>query len=342
MENNQLLLLKGKDIEQLLNQQEAAIITAVKEAYQVHAKQQSIMPPNSYLRFPQKEKERIIAKAAYLGGNFQEAGLKWIASFPNNLSKGIERASATLILNDVETGHPTAILESSIISAKRTAASAALAAHTMSQHQTVTAVGMIGCGLINFETLRFLLHVFPSIEQVHLLDLSTSRAQAFTDKAKQLNPNLQISTASDLKTLLNASQVVACGTTAVTPFIDSLQGSQAKTVVLHTSLRDLTHDLILHADNVVDDIEQVCSNQTSLHLAEQQVGNRKFIRTTIGDILNGDANPYDSTKDIAIFSPFGLGILDLAVGHLVKKLAKSEQKGLMIEEFLPQPWLNRN
>lgn len=339
--NNQLLLLKGHEIDQLLHNQEAAIIESVKAAYQTHARQESIMPPNSYLRFPNKEKERIIAKAAYLGGDFQEAGIKWIASFPNNLQKGIERASATLILNDAETGHPTAILESSIISAKRTAASAALAAKTMREDRPVKAVGLIGCGLINYETLRFLIHVFPEVEAVYLLDLSVERATEFKGKINQLNDQVTVHIATSLADLLANCEVMAAGTTAVNPFIDSLDGHLPHAVFLHTSLRDLTEKVILSADNVVDDIEQVCSNNTSLHLAEKQVGNRDFIRTTIGDILNGDAAPADLTQDLAIFSPFGLGILDLALANLVKKLAFDQKNGTVIEGFLPKPWQER-
>ena len=58
------------------------------------------------------------------------------------------------------------------------------------------------------------------------------------------------------------------------------------------------------------------SNNTSVHLAKQHVGHRAFIRTTIGDILNGDAPRRDLSKPFAIYSPFGLGILDLAVAEL--------------------------
>ena len=47
---------------------------------------------------------------------------------PRQRAAGLPRASAVLILNDPGTGYPFACLESSIISATRTAASAAVAA----------------------------------------------------------------------------------------------------------------------------------------------------------------------------------------------------------------------
>ena len=288
------------------------------------------------------EKERIIAKAAFLGGSFDTAGLKWIASFPNNLSKGIERASATLILNSSETGRPTAIMESSIISAKRTAASAALAAQVMYPEEQLQAAGMVGCGLINFETLRFLLAAYPSMEHLHLFDLSTERAQQFKNKALRLKSNLNVQIESSFDALLKNAPVISFGTTAVHPFIDSLDGHLPHAVILHISLRDLKPGVILGADNVVDDIEQVCSNKTSLHLAEMQAGNRNFIRSAIGDIFNGHAAPYSQENKLHIFSPFGLGILDMALAHYVDQQARVQGVGTLIENFLPNAWMDRD
>ncbi len=341
--NDDILLIKGAEIDQLLKGQEHAVLDAVKKAYQAHAKGMTDMPPNCYLRFPNMEKERIIAKAAYLGGDFHTAGLKWIASFPNNLSKGIERASATLILNSPETGRPTSIMESSIISAKRTAASAALAAQVMYPKDDPNAVGLVGCGLINYETLRFLLAVYPSISDIHLLDLSPERAEQFKAKALGLKDNLNVHVQNDFAALLANAPIISFGTTAIKPFVTSLKGHLPNAVILHVSLRDIVPAVILNgADNVVDDIDQVCSNKTSLHLAEMEAGNRDFIRTAIGDIFNGDAAEYDETKPVGIFSPFGLGILDMALAYLVDQLARENQVGTNIGGFLPAPWTERD
>lgn len=341
MVSDGVMLLQGDEVDQLLMGQEQAILETVQRAYQTHARHQSDMPPDGFLRFPGKERERIIAKVAYLGGDFDIAGIKWVASFPGNLERGLERASATLILNSTDTGHPIAMMESSIISARRTGAGAALAARQLCPLERATSVALVGCGLINFETLRFFLTTYPMLETVHVYDVSAERAQQFCRKVQQYAPGVRCEVQATFAAVVKTSPIVAMATTAVTPHIDALEGHQNHAVVLHTSLRDFAPQLMLQADNVVDDIDKVCSNQTSVHLAAEQVGHHGFIRTTIGDILNGDAPPHDETKPFAIYSPFGLGILDIAVAHFAYQLANEQHVGTAMDAFLPKSWLER-
>lgn len=86
-------------------------------------------------------------------------------------------------------------------------------------------------------------------------------------------------------------------------------------LVLHVSLRDLSPEIILASCNIVDDVEHCMKANTSPHLAEQRVGNRDFVDGTLYDVLTGKTTP-PADKPV-VFSPFGLGILDLAVAKYV-------------------------
>lgn len=336
MYNDDILILKGNEVVALLSGRERDVIEVVRVAYKAHAAGKSSLPHSTFLRFLDSEKNRIIALPAYLGDGFGVAGIKWVSSFPDNLSKGLDRASAVLILNSTVTGRPEAIIEGSIISARRTAASAALAAQTLLTKE-VTSVGMIGCGLINYETARFLLAARPEIKRLSVYDLDRARAEQFKRLCGEMFDEIVV--AEDMGSLLRDNALISFATTAVRPHVFDLSACAPGSLILHTSLRDLAPEVILACDNVVDDVDHVSRAQTSIHLAEQLVGDRAFVRCTLGDILLGRAPARQNDESLTVFSPFGLGVLDLAVGKFVRDLGVEESLGSAINSFLPSPWV---
>lgn len=330
MRDDGILILGAGDVGALLAGWEEDTMAAVGQAYRVHGAGQSSLPHSTFLRFPDSDANRIIALPAFLGDGFQVAGMKWIASFPGNLERGLERASAVMVLNSCETGRPEAILEGSIISAQRTAASAALAARVLLDGQAPESAGFIGTGLINREVLRFLRAALPGLRRFRIFDLDAARAAHFAAEAGG-----EVEIATSIEDILRSSPLVSFATTAIRPHVMDLSLCPPGAVILHVSLRDLAPEAILASDNIVDDVDHVCRAQTSVHLAEQLSGSRSFIRCTLAEILEGTAPARRDESSVAVFSPFGLGVLDLAVGQRVLARARAEGRGTVVPAFLP-------
>ena len=309
-------VIPGTQVQEVLAGREKELVELVEATYRLHGAGDSVNPPSYFLRFPDRPSARIIALPASIGGDVRVDGLKWISSFPENVAAGIPRASAVLVLNDHDTGYPFACLEASVISATRTAASAAAAADwlTRSRPRPVR-IGFVGAGLIARYVHTFLSGTGWTFDEIGVHDLSPDSAAGFAGYLDRTTAGTRVTVHDDAESVIRASDLLVFATVAGTPHVHDPSWFGHAPVVLHVSLRDLAPEILLGAVNVVDDVEHCLKAQTSPHLAEQLSGSREFITGTLDDVMAGRvAIPPDRT---VVFSPFGLGVLDLAVGKFV-------------------------
>jgi len=328
----ELSIINGKTVSDIIRAHRADCIDVVRDAYLAHANGQSVNPDSNFLRFPEKPDCRIIALPAYLGNGCGVAGLKWIASYPGNIHRGFPRASAVLVLNSYETGYPFAILESSIISAARTAASAVLAGYWLNgQSRRAQSLGIVGTGFIARYVYDFLIDTGWTIQDVGLYDRSPLESAKFCNTVCRPDHHRTVTVASDLTQLLRASDLIVFTTVASAPHIADAALFEHNPLVLHISLRDLAPEILLKSQNVVDDVEHVMKANTSLHLTEQKTGNRDFVTGTLAEVMLG-CRSVNRSQPI-IFSPFGMGILDVAVGKWVYDQAVGTGRDLRLSDF---------
>ncbi|SDD80240.1 2,3-diaminopropionate biosynthesis protein SbnB [Streptomyces prasinopilosus] len=309
-------VISGAQVQQVLEGREKQLVELAEAVYRLHGAGDSVNPPSYFLRFPDRPASRIIALPASLGGHVRVDGVKWISSFPENVRAGIPRASAVLILNDQDTGYPFACMESSIISATRTAASAALAADRLSRDRPRPArVGFVGTGLIARYIHTFLAGTGWSFDETGVHDLAADSAAGFCRYLEQSGATGRITVHHSAEELIRSSDLVVFATVAGAPHVGDPAWFSHHPVVLHVSLRDLAPEVVLASANIVDDVEHCLKADTSPHLAERLTGGRDFLQGTLDDVLAGRVSvPADRP---VVFSPFGLGVLDLAVGKYV-------------------------
>src|SRR5712664_170054 len=328
----ELSIINGKSVFDIIRAHRAECIDVVRNAYLAHADGQCVNPDSYFLQFPDKPDCRIIALPAFLGDGFGVAGLKWIASYPGNVQRGFPRASAVLVLNNYETGYPFAILESSIISAARTAASAALAAHWLSgQSRRAHSLGIVGTGFIARYVYEFLVDTGWTIEEVRLHDRSPLESEKFRTTACRLEQHRTVTVVPDVAQLVRACDLILFTTVASRPHIADATLFEHNPLVLHISLRDLAPEILLRSQNVVDDVEHVMKANTSPHLAEQKTGNRSFVTGTLAEIMLGRRSVNRSRP--IIFYPCGQGILEVAVGKRVYDKAVAASQDQRLSDF---------
>jgi ornithine cyclodeaminase len=330
MDMHEFSVISGQVVRDIIGRRRSEIVREVRQTYLAHDNGESVNPNSYFLRFPDKPDSRIIALPAYLGGRHNIAGIKWIGSFPANIARGEPRASAILVLNEYDTGYPFALIEASQISAARTAASAVIAAEVLISGTSAGRLAVVGAGVIGRNILDFLGAEGWTLDSVVVYDRVTEYSVAMGEYASS-RLGYPSHVAGDLTAALSGADLVVLTTTAAEPYITSPDAFAPSAVVLNISLRDISPQIIYHAYNIVDDIDHCLRAGSSPHLTEQLYGNRDFITGTIAQLLKGEVTIGPDRP--AIFSPFGLGVLDLAVGSLIYQEAIKTGEVINIRGF---------
>ena len=323
-------VVPGSTVKSVIDDNRNQVFDAIEAAYRLHSSGDAVNPDSYFLRFPDNPRARIIALPAHLGGPVQKSGIKWISSFPENTASNLARASAVLILNDATTGYPVACIEASLISATRTAASAALAAEHISPNPFEGTLGVIGAGVIARTTIEWLIFRNWKFRKINLYDVDYKEAEQFSKWLRDQH-NLHADIQDRLENAICDASLMIFTTTTLAPYLADEKLLEHAPTVLHLSLRDICVNVILASQNIVDDVNHCLKANTSLHLTEMATGNRDFISGSLVDVLDKKTT-LDPDRP-RIFSPFGLGVLDLAVGNFVLEVAVSSNGAIALPNF---------
>lgn len=284
-------------------------IMVIEHAVNCIAENDYVQPVKPYLRF-RDMKNRIIAMPAFVGGDVDMAGIKWISSFPQNISKGIPRAHSVVILNDSATGEPLAIIVAAILSVIRTASVSGLMLKRfiMARQPTGINIGIIGFGPIGQYHLKMCLAVLgAAVDNVFVYDIRQVAKPEVSEYGKSIHfvDNWQAA-------YRNADVLITC-TVSDSPYINEIP--KAGSLHLNVSLRDYRTNVYdwFKDSIIVDSWEEVCRERTDIEMMHQECGLQKEDTKSIVDVVKHDClKEYKGDVPI-MFNPMGMAVFDIAL-----------------------------
>lgn len=287
-------------------------------------------PIKTYLRYGDK-KNRIIAMPAYLGGTIHTSGIKWIASFPCNLDKGLNRASSVTVLNDADTGYPFCIINTSAISVIRTASVTGMVLKKFivdqGREDSIKKIGIIGFGPIGQMHLSMLSYLFKNVEEVVVSDLRDI-ADAKLKAASGSLQNQVISSKHWQDAYGDMDLVITC-TNTTDRYIDlpPKKGSYQ----MNISLRDYQPQIKKFIDfMVVDNWIEVCREDTDIEVMHKNFNLLESEVHEIPKILFG-AGHFPGSGDTVMVNPMGMSVYDIVVARHYYELAKVNKVGIELD-----------
>ena len=201
MNDPALLYLSRADVESIALDMQS-IIQLLEKAFLEKGLGRVEMPPKPGIHT--QPDAFIHAMPAFIPA-LRSAGIKWVSGYPENASRGLPYISGLLILNDVDTGIPYAVMDCTWITAYRTGAASALSARYLAR-QDSQVVGILACGVQGRTNLEAMAALFP-IEKAYAYDIHADTQHRYV-REMSAKLNLEIIAVSEPRQAVVESDIV--------------------------------------------------------------------------------------------------------------------------------------
>ena len=320
------------------------VVEGMERAFKLLNAGKVIIPNKIVMTLPPGEKERgrINGLAAYIGGDWEVAGIKWIPGFPNNPSRyKLPRANAFLILNDTNTGMPLVIMDGTLLSAMRTGAiGGGVGAKYLARKDSEVAA-IIGMGVQARTQALALKTVLPKLKEIRGFDVWKDRGRLV---AKDIEKMIGITTkfVDTPKEAVEGADVIDTVTVADEPIVKDAWVKKGNLFIHMGSYIEEEYDVVLHANKIiVDDWEIVKHRKTPVLARMYDEGRIKDsdIYANLDEIVAGKKKGRETDDERIFFSPIGMAHEDVAVASLVYEQAKKKGIGKKLQLWNNPLWV---
>ena len=310
---HELLYLSRQDVE-AVGLEITTIIDLLETAFTEKGRGRVEMPPKPGVH-PAPD-AFIHAMPAYIP-KMRSAGIKWVAGFPDNAQRDLPYISGLIVLNDVETGFPYAVMDCTWITAYRTAAASALAAKYLARPDS-RVCGILACGVQGRTHLEALQALFP-IQKVYAYDIDSHVQQRFVDEMS-VNLDLEVTgVGHPRQAVVHSDLVVTSG-----PILKHPQPTIQGDWLPPGSFASAVDFDSYWAPSALAQFDKLCTDDLAQFHYYRELG---YFQDTpqpyadLGEILVGGKPGRESDRERTMAMNLGLALEDMAVAPEVYRLA---------------------
>ncbi|MBI3750057.1 MAG: hypothetical protein HY263_00100, partial [Chloroflexi bacterium] len=250
---------------------------------------------------------------------------KWVAGYATNADLGLPGIHAVVVLNDPETGVPTAMLDGGPITAQRTAAVSGLALRRWGPAAgAAPVVALIGAGVQGHSHVPVIGHVLPGAT-LRLFDRDRARAEVLAEAARATAGVASVSVHDAARAAVDGANVVVSAASfgppsERQPMTNAWLRSDATVVPIDYATycaAEVARDAALF---LVDQREQYLANRD----AGQFDGYPDPVATIGEAILAGTSRPAGRV----VVTHLGVGLADLVFADAIVRAAAARGLGV--------------
>ncbi|MDF1538756.1 MAG: ornithine cyclodeaminase family protein [Candidatus Thorarchaeota archaeon] len=322
---SEVLILSRKEVESCLPMRET--ITAVKNAYIAYASNRVQIAPVVHLDVKQYDGE-VDIKSGYIE-DFNLIGTKIASGYYQNHKLGLPPGVAVIILMDLKTSLPLAIMDGTYITAYRTGAAGAVAASVLARNDS-SVIGVIGAGTQARMQIMALQEIF-SLTEIRVWDKYEEAAIKYANEmCKQFG--IEVHAHSEPEKVVRGADIVVTVTPSRQPIVKADwidNGIHINAIGADgPGKQELDPLIVKRADKVVvDSIKQCVKIGEIQHAIAQGLISEGDIHAEIGEILLGKKSGRKTEEEVTMFDSTGIAAQDIAAAHIVYQQAKERKIG---------------
>lgn len=322
-----MLVLSEQDQRKILTVKEA--IEAVSVALQEFSGHRALSPNRTFLPVTKGNGMSIFMPSSVEGTD--SLGIKFVSVFPDNGLKGKKTIYGVVIMADVQTGEPIALLEASYLTALRTGAASGLATRYLAKENAKT-LAVVGTGAQARGAVNAVAAV-REIEQIRLYNRTPQKAVEFADElSDQFGGSIEVIVTSSADEAVAGTDIVVTSTNAQKPVFSAASISAGAHInaigSYRPTMQELPTDLIVRANKVVVESVEGALDETGDLLLPIEAGvfAADRIYAELGEIAAGDKKGRESDDEITVFKSVGLAVMDVVVAKAM--IDKAKELGL--------------